>query len=131
MLEFWFIIQKRLKTAEKYSSTTFWLQAEPKSWSKYTTSNIDKQNEIGVMKQSLKIYLVLEMQTLERERVTKEEILRQKKIVWTEREQKELEFFTRQKMIRFTNLLKYCSDLNSGHSFTSNINLILLLLLFY
>ena len=29
--------QKRLKTAEKSSSTTFWVHAAPKSWSKYTT----------------------------------------------------------------------------------------------
>ena len=30
--------QKRLKTAEKSSSTSFWVQAAPESWSKYTTS---------------------------------------------------------------------------------------------
>ena len=30
--------QKRLKTAEKISSTSFWVRAAPKSWSKYTTS---------------------------------------------------------------------------------------------
>ena len=29
--------QKRLKTAEKSSSNSFWMQSAPKSWSKYTT----------------------------------------------------------------------------------------------
>ena len=34
------IKEKRLKTTEKNSSTSFWVPAAPKSWSKYTTYNI-------------------------------------------------------------------------------------------